>query len=63
LEQRRTELLKQQDILSRETATADLHKRMVDYTTEKNKANTNLLTLYGILNITAIAMIFYISRT
>jgi hypothetical protein len=60
---RRKELLEQQDILSRETAAADLHKRMVDYTTEKNKANTNLLTLYGILNITAIAMIFYVSRT
>ena len=63
LEKRRSELLEQQEILSRETAAADLHKRMVEYTTEKNKANTNLLTLYGILNITAIAMIFYISRT
>jgi hypothetical protein len=63
LEQRRKELLEQQEILNRETAAADLHKRMVEYTTEKNKANTNLLTLYGILNITAIAMIFYVSRT
>jgi hypothetical protein len=60
---RRDQLLEQQDILSRETAAADLHKRMVEYTVEKNKANTNLLTLYGILNITAIAMIFYIART
>jgi hypothetical protein len=63
LTDRRGKLLEQQEILSRETAAADLHKRMVEYTTEKNKANTNLLTLYGILNITAIAMIFYIART
>jgi hypothetical protein len=63
LDKRRKELLEQRDILSRETAAADLHKRMVDYTTEKNHANQNLLTLYGILNITAIAMIFYIART
>jgi hypothetical protein len=63
LEKRRKELLEQRDILMRESAAADLHKRMVDYTTEKNHANQNLLTLYGILNITAIAMIFYIART
>jgi hypothetical protein len=63
LEKRRKELLEQRDILSRESAAADLHKRMVEYTTEKNRANQNLLTLYGILNITAIAMIFYIART
>jgi hypothetical protein len=63
LEKRRKELLEQREILMRESAAADLHKRMVDYTTEKNHANQNLLTLYGILNITAIAMIFYIART
>lgn len=63
LRERQKNLLAQRNILVKETAAADLHKRMVDYTTEKNKANTNLLTLYGILNITAIAMIFYIART
>jgi hypothetical protein len=63
LEKRRKELLEQREILYRETAAADLHKRMADYTTEKNYANQNLLTLYGILNITAIAMIFYVART
>jgi hypothetical protein len=63
LQQRREKLLEQHEILQKESAAADLHKRMVDYTTEKNKANQNLLTLYGILNITAIAMIFYIART
>jgi hypothetical protein len=63
LRKRQQNLLTQREILVKETAAADLHKRMVDYTTEKNKANTNLLTLYGILNISAIAMIFYIART
>jgi hypothetical protein len=63
LRERQKKLLEQRKILVKESAASDLHKRMVDYTTEKNKANTNLLTLYGILNITAIAMLFYIART
>ena len=57
------DLLEQRDILERETAAADLHKRMAEYTTEKNRANQNLLTLYAVLNVTALAMIFYIART
>lgn len=56
-------LMEQREILSKESASADLYKRMVEYTTEKNKANQNLLTLYGVLNITALAMIIYIART
>jgi hypothetical protein len=56
-------LLKQRDILSKETASADLYKRMVEYTTEKNRANQNLLVMYGILNVTALAMIFYVARS
>jgi hypothetical protein len=63
LEKRRNELLEQRDILMRESAAADLHKRMVDYTTEKNRANQNLLAFYGVLNISALAMIFYIARS
>ena len=63
LAKRREDLLEQRDILQRETAAADLHKRMAEYTTEKNRANQNLLTLYAVLNVTALAMIFYIART
>lgn len=63
LKKRQAKLLEQNKILQKETAAADLHKQMVSYTVEKNKANTNLLTLYGILNITALAMIFYIARS
>jgi hypothetical protein len=60
---RQEDLRKQSEILQRETAAADVNKRMVEYTVEKNKANSNLLSLYGILNITALAMIFYIARS
>lgn len=63
LKKRQVKLLEQNRILQKETAAADLHKQMVTFTIEKNKANTNLLTLYGILNITALAMIFYIARS
>lgn len=63
LKERQAKLLEQNRILQKETAAADLHKQMVTYTVEKNKANTNLLTLYGILNITALGMILYIARS
>ena len=55
-------LAEQAKILNKESASADVHKRMADYTIEKNKANNNLLTLYCLLNISAIAMLIYISR-
>jgi hypothetical protein len=60
---RREVLLKQNEILASESATADINKRMVEYTIEKNKANQNLLALYGVLNIFALAIVVYISRT
>lgn len=63
LQQRSGRLQEQSDILKKETATADLHKRMVEYTLEKNNANQNLLTLFGVLNIIAIASIVYVSRS
>ena len=56
-------LAEQAKILNKESAGADVHKRMVTYTIEKNKANNNLLTLYSLLNISAIAMLIYISRS
>jgi hypothetical protein len=62
LKARQERLIQQREILVKESAAADLHKRMVDYTTEKARANSNLLTLYGILNLTAVALIYYIAR-
>ena len=63
LKARATSLMEQNKILMRESAAADVNTRMVEYTLEKNKANQNLLTLYGVLNIVALSMIFYIARS
>jgi len=63
LRQRKKKLVAQNKILRKETAAADINKQMVEYTIEKNKANSHLLTYYGVLNITALAIIFYISRS
>lgn len=49
-------------ILNDEQATALLHKEMVKYTEEKNRANSNLLSLYSFLNIFALGMLVYIYR-
>lgn len=63
MQARREELLDQQEILSSESAGAELSRRMSEYAKEKAKANNNLLSLYGVLNIVALAMIFYIARS
>lgn len=60
--ERARQLAEQSAILNKETAGAELHKRMVDYTTEKNKANTNMLTMYAMLNVVAISILIYVSR-
>lgn len=52
----------QAKILNDEQATAMLHKEMVKYTEEKNRANSNLLSLYSFLNVFALGMLFYIYR-
>ncbi len=39
-----------------------LYMKMVEYTTEKNKANANLIALYSGLNLVALGMLFYIYR-
>lgn len=53
----------QNALLNSETAAADLHKKMVEYTIEKNKAHQNLLSLFAVLNVTALAMLFYVARS
>jgi len=50
-------------ILTRETAREEKNKRLIEYTTEKNNANTNLLTLFGILNVVAIGIIYTIASS
>jgi len=56
------QLQAQADIFNSQTALADVHKRMVDYTVEKNKSNQNLLALYGFLNLIALGIIVYIAK-
>ena len=50
-------------ILQKENSEADLRKRMVEYTQEKNRSTQNLLQLYGVLNIVAIGLLLYIYRS
>jgi hypothetical protein len=63
LASRADELRAQQKILTSDVSKAELHKRMVDYTKEKNNATTNLLTLYAVLNIVAIGALVILART
>lgn len=50
-------------ILESQNSTAELRKRMAEFSTEKNRAAGNLLGLYGFLNLVAIGLLFYIYRT
>lgn len=59
---RKTRLEEQAKILNSENSASELHKRMVEYSAEKNRAHNNLLTMYSCLNIVAIAMLFYIAK-
>ena len=63
MERSDNELKKQHNILTDEITASKLNNRMVDYTVEKNKANQNLLTLFGILNVVAIGIIYGISSS
>lgn len=58
-----TTLQNHQAILQKENSEADLRKRMVEYTQEKNRSTQNLLQLYGVLNIVAIGLLLYIYRS
>lgn len=54
-------LASQNAILKKQTSIADLRKRMVEYSYEKNKSTTNLLGLYGFFNLVSIGLLFYIA--
>lgn len=58
-----TRLQQQNDILRKEDSISDLRKRMVDFTEEKNQSATNLLSLYGFLNLVAVGLLFYVARS
>ena len=50
-------------VLKQEDAAGILHRRMVEFTQEKNLSANNLLSLYGFLNLVALGLLVYISRT
>ncbi len=62
LQTRAASLQEQARILKDKSSTADLYKRMIEYTEEKNRANRNLLSLYSFLNIVALGMLVYVYR-
>ncbi len=55
-------LLSQKKDLSDPESAKKLYSKMVQYTTEKAKANGNLIALYSFLNLVALGMLFYIYR-
>jgi len=63
LSARSEELQRQSVILKADSSAAELRKRMVDYTKEKNDSTTNLLTLYAVLNVIAIGALVIIARS
>lgn len=58
-----TRLQVQNEILRKEDSISELRKRMVDFTEEKNQSATNLLSLYGFLNLVALGLLFYVARS
>lgn len=56
-------LAKANELLKKEDALTDLRKRMVEFTEEKNRSASNLLSLYGFLNLVALGLLFYIARS
>lgn len=55
-------LRNQAQILNSEAPTAEIRKRMVEYTREKAKATNNLLSLYFFLDVVALGMLFYVYK-
>ena len=56
-------LQNQNNILQREDSITDLRRRMVEFTQEKNQSASNLLSLYGFLNLVALGLLFYVARS
>lgn len=57
-----TDIQGQLAILQDKSSKTELYKRMVEYTEEKNRAHRNLLSLYSVLNIVGLGLIFYIAK-
>lgn len=58
-----SKLAQANELLKREDSGSELKKRMVEFTQEKNLSANSLLSLYGFLNLVALGLLFYISRS
>jgi len=63
IESATAEIIRQNQMLQQNDLNSDVYKNMVKYTYEKNKYSSNILALYGGLNIVAIALLVYIYRS
>ncbi len=59
---RMNKLSEQSNDLVNGNSSAILHKKMVQYTRQKAKANGNLVLLYTFMNLIALGMLFYVYR-
>lgn len=63
LRQIASDLRKHAAILKKESSQAQINARMVEFTSEKNRAHQNLISYYFILNVVAISSLFIIARS
>jgi hypothetical protein len=53
----------QRKLFEKENLSVETNRRLVEFTQEKNRANNNLLAMYGVLNVIAFSMLIYVART
>jgi hypothetical protein len=58
-----TSLQNHSRLLSKNNLTQDIQASMIEYTKEKNASSTNLLAIYGFMNIVAVGLLFYLYRS
>jgi hypothetical protein len=62
LDTARASLIKHMSALENNNLQSDIRGSMIDYSLEKNKSSTNLLAIYGFMNIVAVGLLFYLYR-
>jgi hypothetical protein len=62
LDTARASLVKHMSALQNNNLQSDIRSSMIDYSLEKNSSSTNLLAIYGFMNIVAVGMLYYLYR-
>ena len=62
IQENRTKLTKQNQIISSSEAVTKIKKEMVKYSEEKARYTDNLLKLYSFLNVVALGLLVYVYR-